>query len=346
MGPSGPNQVVGPPSMSEFRRDPMTGRWIIVADHKGTIEFTRENQNRDRGICPFCPGNEAMTPPEIWAARPNGSPPNTDGWNLRIVPNKFPALRIEGGLDRAGEGLYDLMNGIGAHEVIIETNDHARDLADLTEPEIEQVLSAYKGRSLDLRNDRRFRYILIFKNYGETAGATLVHAHSQLIALPVVPKRVTEELRCADEYFRFKERCVFCDMIQQELDERHRIIMETPEFVCFAPFVSRFPFELWIAPKTHAADFAQISEGQVSDLARTLRGALQQVKHTLHDPSYNFLIHTSPVTEHIREEYHWHIEMMPRLTRVAGFEWGSGFYINPTPPEEAAKALRQSPHQP
>ncbi len=329
--------------MSEFRRDPMSGRWIIVATEtpKTPADFHAEPHKRQVPTCPFCPGNEAMTPPEIAAVRPSGGA-NTGGWSLRIVPNKFPALRIEGGLDRIGAGIYDYMNGVGAHEVIIETPDHMKDLADLNEPEIEQVIWAYKHRSLDLRGDQRLRYLLIFKNYGETAGASLVHAHSQLIALPIVPKRVAEELRCADEYFEIKERCVFCDMIQQELAEQERVVLETAEFLCFTPFVSRFPFELWIMPKTHAADFGQITEAQVTDLARMMRAALQRVKVTLHDPSYNFLIHTSPVADRIREEYHWHIELMPRLTRVAGFEWGSGFYINPTSPEAAAKFLRQA----
>ena len=328
--------------MSEFRRDPITGRWIIVATKapQGPGDFEQETHDRKVAACPFCPGNEAMTPPEISAHRDKGSAINGPGWSLRVVPNKFPALRVEGGLNRTGDGVYDLMNGVGAHEVIIETPDHLKDLADLTESEIEQVLGAYKARSLDLRGDRRFRYLLIFKNYGETAGASLVHAHSQLIALPIVPKRVVEELRHADHYFEYKERCVFCDMIQQESEERERIVLETAEFICFAPFMSRFPFELWIMPKTHAADFGQISDGQVKDLATIMQQALQRVKKALHDPSYNFLIHTSPVADHIREEYHWHIEMMPRLTRVAGFEWGSGFYINPTPPELAAKHLR------
>lgn len=329
--------------MSEFRRDPITGRWIIVATDlpKGPDDFERERHNRAVATCPFCPGHEAMTPPEIIARRAADSAANTPGWSLRVIPNKFPALRIEGALNRAGDGLYDQMNGVGAHEVIIETPDHMKDLADLSDAEIEPVIRAYKQRSLDLRGDRRFQYLLVFKNYGETAGASLVHAHSQLIALPIVPKRVREELRCADHYFEYKDRCVFCDMIHQEQEERERVVLETAEFICFAPFVSRFPFELWIMPKAHAADFGQITEAQIVDLAAMLRQALQRVKTTLHDPSYNFLIHTSPVTDHIRGEYHWHIEMMPRLTRVAGFEWGSGFYINPTPPEIAAKSLRQ-----
>lgn len=328
--------------MSEFRRDSVTGRWIIIETDapKGPNDFAADPHNRAVSTCPFCPGNEAMTPPEISAIRPKDTTPNTTGWSLRVIPNKFPALRIEGGLDRAGDGIYDLMNGVGAHEVIIETPDHMKDLADLSDTEIEQVLGAYKARNLDLRGDTRFRYLLIFKNYGETAGASLVHAHSQLIALPIVPKRVNEELRCAEEYFESRERCIFCDLMHQELEEHERIVLESPEFLCVAPFVSRFPFELWILPKTHAADFASITPAQISDLARVLRGALQRIKQTLRDPSYNFLIHTSPVTDHALEEYHWHIELMPRLTRVAGFEWGSGFYINPTPPELAAKHLR------
>ncbi|MBI4313842.1 MAG: galactose-1-phosphate uridylyltransferase [Candidatus Omnitrophica bacterium] len=330
--------------MSEYRQDPISGRWIIINTDqpKEPKDFEKIKPLPPKTNCPFCAGHEALTPPEIIAIRADGTAPNTKGWSIRVIPNKFPALRVEGELDRAGEGIYDMMNGVGAHEVIIETPEHDKQLPDLPLRHIEEVLATYKNRILDLKNDSRFKYHLIFKNQGQTAGASLSHSHSQLIALPIVPKRVLEELTRAQGYYEFKERCVFCDMMLQELEERERIVLETPEFVCFAPFVSRFPFELWIMPKTHAADFAQISPAQTSDLARALSGALGKIQKSLGNPSYNFVVHTAPVSAHARDEYHWHIEMMPRLMRVAGFEWGSGFYINPTPPEIAARFLKSS----
>jgi UDPglucose--hexose-1-phosphate uridylyltransferase len=327
--------------VAEIRRDPITGRWIIVSTDqpKGPDDFEVEQHRVHSGTCPFCPGNERLTPPEIAARRPHGVL-NDSHWTLRVIPNKFPALRIEGNLNRVGVGVYDMMNGIGAHEVIIETPDHTKVLADFTPPEMVQLLEVYRERSLDLRKDKRFRYLLIFKNFGESAGASLSHPHSQLIALPIVPKRVVEELKRSEVYFDQKDRCAFCDVIHQELQEGERIVIESAQVMCFAPFVSRFPFELWILPKTHGADFGEVGPDLISDLADVLRRVLDRMRTVLHNPSYNFLIHTSPLEVAQREEYHWHIEIMPRLTRVAGFEWGSGFYINPTPPELATKYLR------
>jgi len=281
-----------------------------------------------------------MTPPEITAHRGNGGTPNGAGWTLRVVPNKFPALRIEGSLNRMGIGLYDLMNGIGAHEVIIETPDHQKNLADFGAEELATLIELYQERCRDLKKDKRFRYLLIFKNFGESAGASLSHPHTQLIALPIVPKRVLEELKRSDVYIDQKERCPFCDLIHQELSEGERLVLETAGSVCFAPFASRFPFELWILPKHHLADFAEIGPEAVRDLAEILRQVLHRIQTVLHNPSYNFILHTSPLEAASHEGYHWHLEIMPRLTRVAGFEWGSGFYINPTPPELAASFLR------
>lgn len=329
--------------MSELRRDPVTGRWIIVVTEnaRGPEEFPVEPHREPEGRCPFCPGNEPMTPPEMLARRQAGGAPNSPGWSLRIIPNKFPALRIEGSIDRVGEGVYDKMNGIGAHEVIIETPDHRRDLSDFRPEEMAGLFETFRHRSLDLRQDKRFRYVLIFKNVGESAGASLAHPHFQLIALPIVPKRVFEELKRADAYFDHKERCVFCDCIHQEIADGKRVVLESDHSICFAPFASRFPFELWILPKNHLADFASDSKEVLADAGKTLQWVLKRVRELLHEPSYNFLIHTSPLDAMAHEGYHWHIEIMPRLTRVAGFEWGSGFYINPTPPELAAQYLRQ-----
>ncbi|KPK40173.1 MAG: galactose-1-phosphate uridylyltransferase [Omnitrophica WOR_2 bacterium SM23_29] len=331
--------------MAELRRDPITGRWVIIETDKikNSSDYHVEQRPKKGGVCPFCPGNEHMTPPEIEAHREGEVKPNAPGWHTRVIPNKFPALRVEGNIDRVGVGMYDIMNGIGAHEVIVENPDHNKELCDATDLDVERVIWAYRNRSLDLRRDKRFKYILIFKNYGITAGATLEHPHSQLIALPIVPKRVKEELHWSEQYYGYRERCVFCDIIHQEMDERIRIITENKSFIAFAPFVSRFPFEISIFPKMHNADFSYIHKEEIFDLARILREALLRIKTALKDPSYNYIIHTSPIETRERVDYHWHIEIMPKLGKIAGFEWGTGFYINQTPPEIAAEALRKVP---
>jgi len=329
--------------MPELRRDPITGRWIIVNTDKPKApkDYNIEVQAKKSSTCAFCPGSEKLTPPEIVAYTRVKREKDSPGWTLRVVPNKFPAMQIEGNLDKIGIGIFDKMNGIGAHEVIIENTDHNKEIPDRDEKDVHDLIWAYRDRSLDLRKDRRFKYILIFKNYGFSAGASLDHPHSQLIALPFVPKRVVGEMEGAEKYFGYRERCVFCDMIRQELQEKQLTVCENKNFLSFAPFVSRFPFELCIMPKEHFSDFAQIQTELVADLASILKDTLLRVKKVLSDASYNFIVHTTPLDDLSRDDYHWHIEIMPRLTKVAGFEWGTGFYINPTPPELAAKVLRE-----
>jgi UDPglucose--hexose-1-phosphate uridylyltransferase len=329
----------------ELRKDPITGRWVIIATDraKRPTDFVREKvEIRGSGFCPFCYGNEAKTPPEIHAYRPDGSAKDTPGWSLRVVPNKFPALGIEGTLNRQAEGLYDKMNGVGAHEVIIETPDHQSMLANLPVRAVEDVLWAYRDRIIDLKKDRRFKYILIFKNHGEAAGASLEHTHSQLIALPVVPKRVAEEVGNSREYYNFKERCIFCDIIRQESQDNVRVIAENPAFIALSPFAPRFPFEMWVLPKTHQSAFEESQKPEFEHLAGMLKDLLLRLDRVLDSPAYNYIIHTSPFPEVSNDYYHWHLEIMPKLTKVAGFEWGTGFYINPTPPEESAKFLREA----
>jgi UDPglucose--hexose-1-phosphate uridylyltransferase len=327
----------------ELRRDPVTGRWVIIS----TERWKRPNDFRleravslGRDQCPFCPGREALTPPEVLSYRQNGGAPNTSGWDLRVVPNKYPALQVEGTLDRAGEGIFDRMNGIGAHEVIIETPDHDRSLAAMSEPEIERVLWAYRERILDLKRDIRLRYILVFKNHGAAAGATLEHTHSQLIALPIVPDFVREEIEGARKHFAVKERCVFCDVARQDLADGRRIVLENADIVVLAPYAPRFAFETWLLPKRHGARFEEAPRHEYESLARALKQVLQRMDRALETPAYNLIIHTAPFTDDVGAVYHWHVEIMPKLTRVAGFEWGTGFYINPTSPEEAAQVLR------
>ncbi|MGE5325602.1 MAG: galactose-1-phosphate uridylyltransferase, partial [Deltaproteobacteria bacterium] len=260
--------------MPELRKDPVTGRWVIIATEraKRPSDFLRDKvEIKGSGFCPFCYGNESKTPPEILAYRQDGSQRNSPGWTLRVVPNKFPALGIEGTLSRQGEGLYDKMHGIGAHEVIIETPEHALTLATLPVNRVEDVLWAFRDRILDLKKDKRFKYILIFKNHGEAAGASLEHPHSQLIALPVVPKRVLEEVDGAKEYFSFKERCIFCDIIRQEEESKIRVITENSEFIALAPFAPRFPFEMWLIPKVHRSSFEESQKNEFAQLAELLR---------------------------------------------------------------------------
>jgi len=338
--------------MPTLRRDPVTGRWVInpdgMEDHPSSlIEMERLIQ---RGVCPFCEGNEKYTPPEIFALRAKGSKKDEPGWEVRVVPNISPALRVELDLDRRAERMYDLMNAVGAHEVIIETPKHTPNMADLEFAEIKKVIQTYKHRISDLKKDDRLRSIFIFKNHGERAGSSPIkHAHSQLIAVSVTPKNLKEELKGAKEYYDYKERCVFCDMIKQELSTEKRVICSNPDFLAIAPFASRFTHEVWILPKKHSVDFENINDGQSHNLAVLLKEVLLRLKILLDDPPYNYVLHSGPNRTKRRggawmtlnEDYHWHIEIMPRYTRIDGFEWGTGLYINATTPEEVTASLRK-----
>ncbi len=337
--------------MSRLRKDPIVGRWIIVANDrpKKPEEYLFEEPADDvtPAECPFCSGNESKTPPEIAAFRAEKTQPNSTGWWVRVIPSKFPVLHVEGSLEREGLGIYDTMNGIGAHELIIESPEHALRLEDLPESQVEKVLWAYRDRILDLERDSRLRYVLIFKNQGWTAGSLVNHTHSQIIATPVIPKFVKEKLDGAKSYFDYKERCIFCDIIRQELATPERIIEETRHFLVMTPFAPRFPFETWIYPKKHLCSYTDVTKEETMDFARTLKHTLKRLGTVLNNPPYNYMLYTAPNRvprsghwHTLHDDFHWHLEIMPRLTRVAGFEWGSGFYINPTPPEDAARYLR------
>jgi UDPglucose--hexose-1-phosphate uridylyltransferase len=329
--------------MPELRKDPIIGRWVIIATERGKRphDFAVEEDVVKGGFCPFCPGNEHTTPPEIFALREPGTEPNSPGWRLRVVNNKFPALVLQGEPDRAGEGMFDKMNGIGTHEVIIEYPDHNLTLASIPVEGFMDVLTAYQERIGTLAQDPRFRYVLIFKNQGRAAGASLEHSHSQLIGLPIVPELVMEELNGSKFYYNWKERCVFCDMIRQELQQHKRIVLENDEFVALCPFAPRSPFEVWILPKTHLSSFVDLKEESYRNLAEIFSETLKRLEKSLGKAPYNFILHTAPIREPEIPYYHWHFEIMPKLTLMAGFEWGSGFFINPTPPEDAAQYLKE-----
>ena len=327
---------------SELRKDPVIGRWVIIAGERGR----RPNPFRNYAAtvengqpCPFCPGHEEMTPPEVMAYRKDGSG-RPSRWSVRVIPNRFPALRIEGDMDKHGEGLYDRMRGVGAHEVIIETPEHDSDPSRYTAAQMTEVVRAYRDRMTDLLRDSRFRFVLVFKNHGAPAGATLSHPHSQIIALPVVPIRIAAELTGAGKHYEYRGRCIYCDILSQELSDSRRLVVQNTDFVAYAPYASRFPFEISILPRRHGAFFWEITSAQMESLAEILQDVLRRYRLALKDPPYNYVIHTAPPGHPQPSQYHWQVEVIPKLTEVAGFEWGSGFYINPTPPEEAAAHLR------
>ncbi len=338
--------------MPQLRKDPIVDQWVVIAAERGhrPTDLQQEEEPPRKGFCPFCSGNEDRTPPEIMAIGRDGSLPNTPGWRVRVIPNKFPALAIEGDINRQGVGMFDMMNGIGAHEVIVESPDHDWQFAEAPLDEIRDVLIAYRERIVDLQRDARFRYILVFRNYGARAGASLAHPHSQLIAIAIMPRRVNDELVAAKQHFVEKERCIFCDIITQELRLNERVVAQNEHFVALSPFAARFPYELNVLPLHHRHDFTLMSEEEMWGLAHIMRDVLKRLKEALKDPAYNFMLHTAPnpVPRPGRPDYwgtiewdfHWHVEIVPRLTRVAGFEWGTGFYINPVAPEASTQVLR------
>jgi UDPglucose--hexose-1-phosphate uridylyltransferase len=292
----------------------------------------------------FSPGQEHLTPPEVFALRTPGTAANAPGWRVRVVPNRFPALRVEGQLDPEAVGFYDRMNGLGAHEVVIETTDPKAPLEELSVDAVAEIFQAYQTRITDLTNDLRLVHFLVFKNHGFLAGASIQHAHSQLVGLPVVPRMVREKLEAAHRYFEEKERCLFEDILRNELKSGERVVHENAAFVVYCPFASRFPFEMSILPKKQSAWFTTIDAHERYLLADAVRQALGRLNAGLGRPAFNFILHTAPVRKIDREatayEYRWHLEIVPRLTGIAGFELGTGFFINTMLPEEAARFLR------
>jgi UDPglucose--hexose-1-phosphate uridylyltransferase len=343
--------------MPELRRDPVVGRWVIIS----TERARRPDQFASGGVeaeelapgekCPFCESNERMTAPEISAVRPHGSHPNGPGWDIRVIPSISPLLRIEGNLDRHGHGMYDLINARGAHEIVIESPHHLRE-HELPKEQVVKSFNVILDRVQDLERDPDIKYVLIFKNYGKAAGGGhLHHARTQIIGTPVNLKRVKEELAGAKAYYDYKERCLFCDMLKQEMLYGKRIVAESRHFVALAAFASRFPFETWIVPKEHSCDFYKVERGKIPDLTELMTTVSAKMRKVIGDFPFNFVLHTAPFRrdaakrgywETIEWDYHWHFEILPILTRVAGFEWGSGFYINPLPPEDACKSVKEA----
>jgi len=343
--------------MSELRYDPIRKSWVIIAAERGErpaglLDRTSSHTHGPVGSCPFCPGNEDMTPPEIMSIREPGTAPDSPGWRVRVIPNKFPALDASVPLERSSIGLYDVISGFGTHEIIVETPGVDLQMDRFSLKHLKDVFITLRSRLEELKKDRRFQYVMVFKNYGVQAGSSMEHAHSQIIAIPVIPNLISAELASFREYFRAGGSCLMCDIVRQEVEDGERVVIDSEKFIAFTPYPSSFPFEVRITPKGHSHDFAGTTDSELGQFARIVRGTLRKLKKVLEDPPYNFVLHTSPPAferaerpgfwKSLSEDYHWYLEIIPRTTRIAGFEWGTGFYINSTLPEDAAELLREA----
>jgi UDPglucose--hexose-1-phosphate uridylyltransferase len=328
--------------MHELRRCPLTRRWTVIAPTRVRRPdmFRLSDEVDPEAFDPFKEGNEHATPGEILAFRRPGSSANGDGWTLRVVPNKFPALKVEGDLSPRGLGLYDCLSGVGAHEVIIECPHSESRTAQLSPEAVRDTLQAYQERLTDLKRDGRLLHAVIFKNTGPLAGASLDHIHSQLIALPVVTGEIETRLATCEAHYRLRGRSLFADMITQELADRVRVVTDTPNFIAFCPYASRFAFETWVVPKAQQSHYENMPRKHLDELAGLLRGTLARIDAALGEPAFNYVLHSAPFQEPPLPSFRWHFEIFPRLSRAAGFEWGTGSAINSVPPEEAARFLR------
>ncbi|MEW6189479.1 MAG: galactose-1-phosphate uridylyltransferase [Actinomycetota bacterium] len=334
--------------MSEIRKDPASHTWIILSTERGK----RPSDFREREVgppsalrpCPFCRGEEMAPPEEVHAIWPGEIDKRTKGWKTRVLPNKYPALRPSISLSQAeADTIYHLLSGVGAHEVIVESPNHEDTLVTMPPGQIEAIIRTYCQRYKFWRRDPRVTFVLIFKNYGLAAGASLEHPHSQLVATPIIPPRIFEELEEAKNYYLRNKECIYCRMIKAEAEAKvSRKVLENDTMFALCPFASRFPCELHILPKKHTAALEEITQKEVSDLAKMISEVFRRMSKVLNDPPYNFMIHVAPLRTPGLLFYHWHIEIIPRLTMPAGFEWGTGIYINIISPEDAAKALREA----
>ncbi len=332
----------------ELRKNVVTREWVIIAKGRSKrpsdlvcAEAEAACAPAQEETCPFCEGREATTPPEVYAVREKGAP-NGPGWRVRVIPNKFAALRLEGSDRSYHDGIFSARAGHGAHEVIIETPQHGKDLWELDDAQVAEVIEAYRNRYLAYETGEQLPYVLVFRNHGPQAGTLLAHAHSQLIALPVEPHQIQIETAGAAAYWEYLGRCVFCALIKNELASGERAVIETPHFLVTTAFAARYPYETWILPKRHSIRFADLTAEEAADLAKVLKATLGKLAVALGRPSYNFAIHSAPLAQHNVGAYHWHLEVYPRFTTLGGFELGSAIYINTSDPEDAAEVLREA----
>jgi UDPglucose--hexose-1-phosphate uridylyltransferase len=333
--------------MSEIRRDAISDRWVIVAENRADKPDEYEASARPPLRCPFCKGNEADTPGAVATyLAANGAAPGD--WQVRVVPNKYPAVGPAGTNGKAwlpvgcASNLHTAQEGAGVHEVVVESPEHLVSLSDLSLDQACLVFRSYRDRLATLRKDPNLAYGLVFKNVGAAGGASLEHVHSQLIATRFVPSEVQRELAAAEEFYRREGKCCFCTLIDEELAAASRVVAESPRFVAVCPFAGRFPYETWLLPRAHQSRFDESSDLELAELSALTHDLIGRIERALGRVAYNYLIHTEPFDTCRLDHYHWHIEILPRVTRTAGFEWGAGCYINPVPPEEAAAVLRKT----
>ncbi|MBP7331217.1 MAG: Galactose-1-phosphate uridylyltransferase [Firmicutes bacterium ADurb.Bin373] len=329
--------------MSEIRKDYVKNKWVSISSNltlkpKDFPIMKVETSSAPAGFCPFCEGNEAATPPEILAFRKGKEEPDSGGWLVRTIPNKFSAFALAGELEEKHIGLYRFCNGLGKHEVIIETPQHDTDFHELALERMEMIVSTFKMRYNALAQDERIKYIQIYKNRGLFAGASLAHSHSQIIGFPFKPG----ENDGLPQYYKDQGRCLICAILQQEQDSNQRIIHEGKYFVALCPYASRFAYETWIVPKRHTEHFGRLTEAEEKELAWFCKKLSMAIVHSLDNPSYNFIINTAPVNSLYEPGYHWYMEFTPRMLVAAGVEVATGVYINPVAPEDAAPILRES----
>lgn len=328
--------------MPELRFNTATKDWLIIAADRAKrpedfAHKSAEVSKESAANCPFCPGREEKTPNEIFAIRAS------DGrWQVRVVPNAFPALRDEGNPDesRTPAGFLK-MNGVGKHEVVIETPEHEQVIATMGQDQVDKIFLTYRERYTALAQDPRFAAVVLFKNHGRGAGTSLHHPHSQIIALPVLPAFVESRVSIAREYYDTNGHCLYCQMIKMEKTEQSRVILETDKFIAFAPFASRLPFETWVLPKEHSSNFEKISRDDILELARVVKKILEKLYKTLGNPDFNYALYSAACREEKAEHFHWNLKIFPRISSMAGFELGSGVAINTMAPEAAAKSLQE-----
>ena len=328
--------------MPELRQNIITRDWVIIATEraKRPDQFAKEKNVRAsvepyQADCPFCVGNEHLTGRESFRLS------DQHGWKVRVVANKYPALSSEGERLRKVEGVYRSMSGVGIHEVIIEHPRHDLTTALYREEEVADILRAYAQRYAKIKKDPRIEAIIVFKNHGEGAGTSLQHPHSQLAATPIVPTQVRARIEESIRYFDETGECLFCRTLKEELIARERIIFESEHFVAFTPYAALSPFHLWIFPRRHSSSFDEILDSEIADLALTLRTVLAKLYYGLNDPDYNYSIRSIPTRDMHTDYFHWYLTIIPRVSKTAGFEIGSGMFINTSLPEESAMFLRE-----
>jgi UDPglucose--hexose-1-phosphate uridylyltransferase len=333
--------------MHELRKDPLLNRWVVVLKDSMPPDYYREITNIAKKDfspkdCPLCMENKHLK--EIFSIRDN-----SNRWFTKVIPSINPIFQIECDLGRKGIGMYDKMNSVGANEIIIESSDHNKPSEEVGIDQFIRVIKTYKNRISELEKDPRLRYTFIYKDTGKSAEKFHFHPHSQVISTPVIPKGIKEELDGARSYFQYKERCIFCDVLNEELRMEKRIIMESRNFVSFVPFAPSSAFDFWLLPKRHNCAFQDIDEDEIEDLSLVLVTLIKKIKKLFKDLSYSYIIHSAPNRMPRRnhwhtlgEDFHWHIEVMLNLTTKNNFEWNSEFCLLTTSPEDAAKYIKEA----